>query len=129
MSLYHIAASHYQTFIFNLVATISQFEQEILHTPPLYRFFSPYAGPNEQLKQGAMFLIAVFHALVSLPVTELIFGRRESALFFRDRLWVRCLWCYLKFLGTIWAMIVFVSLVSQTRRLYVLTVRQSRSLE
>jgi hypothetical protein len=61
-----------------IAVMVSRFEAEILHIPPSLRFFTVGAEPDQLFRLSFLFLLAPFHAFVSIPLADLVWGRHDS---------------------------------------------------
>jgi len=102
-----------QTFLLQLEAamlyvavTVSHFETEILHIPPSLCFFTEGAEPDRLFRQAVLFLVAPFHAFVSMPLLDSIAGKRDSQP--RSHWLLRCGGWYLHYFIMFWVCILIV---------------------
>jgi hypothetical protein len=95
--------------ILDIATVMPRFESNVLHIPPSLRFFTAGADPDELFRQAFRFLLAPFHAFVSMPLLDLVLGRKDSQLGSR-RLLCDGTW-YVKFLVTFWVSVLIVSLL------------------
>jgi hypothetical protein len=106
MSLIQTFLSQLEEVMLYVAVTVSHFEAEILHIPPSLRFFTVGAEPDQLFRQAFLFLIAPFHAFVSIPLGDLIGGRYDSQT--RSHGLLRYGGWYLQFLVTFWMAILIV---------------------
>jgi hypothetical protein len=107
MILLQTLFSHLSSSILHTTLTVSHFEAETLHIPPSLRFFTTGTDPDHLFRQGFLFLLAPFHAFITLPLADYLWPKDEVSTW-RDRVW-RSLGCYAEFFGMFWGAILVVS--------------------
>ena len=105
MSLVQMFLSQLEAAMLYIAVMVSHFETEILHIPPFLCFFTVGAEPDQLFRQAFLFLLAPFHAFVSIPLGDLVWGRYNSQ---PSHGLLRCGRWYLQLLVTFWVAILIV---------------------
>ncbi|KAF2794665.1 hypothetical protein K505DRAFT_360871 [Melanomma pulvis-pyrius CBS 109.77] len=104
MSLVQTFLSQLEAAILHVAVVMSHFEVEILHITPSLRFFTVGVEPDRLSKEAFLFLVAPFHAFVSIPLAEFVGGRYEPQP--RSHGLFQCVGWYLLLLVTFWVVIL-----------------------